>query len=834
MVIFLSCIFVVKTKNIDNKMKKQFARVVLWLFLLGGPAVYAQSGMTDGQVIEYVQQALQQGKDQQTIAMELLSEGASQEQLLRLKSQYSGAATSGSSSQAGAGGAVQDTGTRARKTTVANATDGEAALEGANTDEMKETMKKRQELKVSTASENDVFGRNIFNIDKLTFQPNLNMATPENYRLGPGDEVIVDVWGASQNTMRLEISPDGYVNITNLGPVYLNNMTIKDARQLLKQELGKIYADSANNIQVTLGNIRTIQVNVMGEVRAPGTYALSSLSTVFHALYASGGVSDIGSLRNVQVARGGKTIARLDVYEYIMKGQIQDDIRLQDGDVVIVPTYDELVKITGKVKRPMFYEMKNGESAATLLKCAGGFSSDAYKKSIRVLRKDGKEFSVKTVNDIDYSAFKLIDGDVVTVDSILNRFNNRLEVKGAVYHPGVFELSGSLNTVRQLVEKADGLLGDAFTGRAVLYRERENLTKEVLPVDIEGILKGTSPDIALQKNDILYIPSIHDLQDMGKVTISGEVNKPGSYTYADHMSLEDLVITAGGLKESASLVRVDVSRRIRDPKGTTEPDMIGQNFSFGLKDGFVVDGEAGFELQPYDQVFVRRSPSYNEQVSVTVDGEVLYRGEYTLSTKSERLSSLIQRAGGVSRYAYVRGAKLRRVANEEELRRMEDVVKMVRREIGETLATSLGLKVDSTFTVGIDLEAALANPGSDADLVLREGDVLTVPEYNNTVKVNGAVVMPNTVSYAKGKSVKYYLNQAGGYSANAKKSQKFIIYMNGQVAEVKGSGKKQIEPGCEIVVPNKTKKLNFATVVSNATSFASLATMLASLATMMK
>lgn len=834
MVIFLSCIFVVKTKNIDNKMKKQFARVVMWLFLLGGPAVYAQSGMTDGQVIEYVQQALQQGKDQQTIAMELLSKGASQEQLLRLKSQYSGAATSGSSSQAGAGGAVQDTGTRARKTTVANATDGEAALEGANTDEMKETMKKRQELKVSTAGENDVFGRNIFNIDKLTFQPNLNMATPENYRLGPGDEVIVDVWGASQNTMRLEISPDGYVNISNLGPVYLNNMTIKDARQLLKQELGKIYADSANNIQVTLGNIRTIQVNVMGEVRAPGTYALSSLSTVFHALYASGGVSDIGSLRNVQVARGGKTIARLDVYEYIMKGQIQDDIRLQDGDVVIVPTYDELVKITGKVKRPMFYEMKNGESAATLLKCAGGFSSDAYKKSIRVLRKDGKEFSVKTVNDIDYSAFKLIDGDVVTVDSILNRFNNRLEVKGAVYHPGVFELSGSLNTVRQLVEKADGLLGDAFTGRAVLYRERENLTKEVLPVDIEGILKGTSPDIALQKNDILYIPSIHDLQDMGKVTISGEVNKPGRYTYADHMSLEDLVITAGGLKESASLVRVDVSRRIRDPKGTTEPDMIGQNFSFGLKDGFVVDGEAGFELQPYDQVFVRRSPSYNEQVSVTVDGEVLYRGEYTLSTKSERLSSLIQRAGGVSRYAYVRGAKLRRVANEEELRRMEDVVKMVRREIGETLATSLGLKVDSTFTVGIDLEAALANPGSDADLVLREGDVLTVPEYNNTVKVNGAVMMPNTVSYAKGKSVKYYLNQAGGYSANAKKSQKFIIYMNGQVAEVKGSGKKQIEPGCEIVVPNKTKKLNFATVVSNATSFASLATMLASLATMMK
>lgn len=828
-------------------MRRQFVRLALCLFLLGGSVAYAQSGMTDNQVIEYVQQALQQGKDQQTIAMELLAKGATQEQLLRLKSMYSGstgASTSGSGSLTGEDSSLLGSGSRARKTT-ATGTEEDASefLETSSTnvdksmltEDMQKTIKKRRNLTTVATSENDVFGRNIFNIEQLTFQPNLSMATPENYRLGPGDEVIIDVWGASQNTMRLEISPDGYVNIINLGPVYLNNMTIQDARQLLKQELGKIYADSGNNIQVTLGNIRTIQVNVMGEVMAPGTYSLSSLSTVFHALYVAGGVSDIGSLRNVQVARGGKTFARLDVYEYIMKGQIQDDIRLQDGDVVIVPTYDELVKITGKVKRPMFYEMKNGESAATLLKYAGGFASDAYKKSIRVLRKDGKEFSVKTVNDIDYSAFKLIDGDVISVDSILNRFNNRLEVKGAVYHPGVFELSGSLNTVRQLVEKADGLLGDAFTGRAVLYRERENLTKEVLPVDIQGILNGTSPDIALQKNDILYIPSIHDLQDMGKVTISGEVNKPGSYTYADHMSLEDLVITAGGLKESASLVRVDVSRRIRDPRGTTEPDVIGQNFSFGLKDGFVVDGEAGFELQPYDQVFVRRSPSYNEQVNVTVDGEVLFRGDYTLNTKSERLSSLIQRAGGVSRYAYVRGAKLRRVANEEELRRrMEDVVKMMRREIGDAMANTLGLKVDSTFTVGIDLEAALANPGGDADLVLREGDVLTVPEYNSTVKVNGAVMMPNTVSYAAGKSVKYYLSQAGGYSANAKKSQKFIIYMNGQVAEVKGSGKKQIEPGCEIVVPNKTKKFNFANIVSNATSFASLATMLASLATMMK
>lgn len=820
-------------------MRKQFARLVLWLCLLGGTNVYAQSGMTDSQIIEYAKQAYLEGKDQQTIAMELLAKGATQEQLLRLKSTYSGALESSVSDTEAVTPSASNSDEKVSRARKESNTSEQLQATGAQdasrwSDEMKKSMEKRRGLMIEPAGENDVFGRNIFNIEKLTFQPNLNMATPENYRLGPGDEVIVDVWGASQTTLKLAVSPDGYVNIPNLGPVFLNNMTIKEARRLLKQELSKIYADSGNNIRVTLGNIRTIQVNVMGEVMAPGTYSLSSLSTVFYALYVAGGVSDIGSLRNVQVARGGKTVARLDVYDYIMKGQIQDDIHLQDGDVIIVPTYEELVKITGKVKRPMFYEMKKGESAATLLKYAGGFSSDGYKKSIRVLRQDGKEFSVATVDELNFSTFKLQDGDWVTVDSILNRFKNRLEVKGAVYHPGVYELSGSLNTVRQLVEKADGLLGEAFTARAVLYRERENLTREVLPVDIDGILAGTSPDIVLQKNDVLYIPSIHDLQDMGKVTIGGEVNRPGSYTYADHMSLEDLVITAGGLKESASTVRVDVSRRIRNPKSTTEPDVIGENFSFGLKDGFIVDGEPGFMLQPYDQVFVRRSPSYAEQLNVTIEGEVLYQGDYTLNTKNERLSSLVERAGGVSRFAYVRGAKLRRVANEEELRRMEDVVKMMRREIGAAMANTLGLKVDSTYTVGIDLEAALANPGSDADLVLREGDVLMVPEYNNTVKVNGAVMMPNTVSYAKGKSVKYYLSQAGGYSVNAKKNQKFIIYMNGQVAEVKGSGKKQIEPGCEIVVPNKTKKFNFATIISNATSFASLATMLASLATMMK
>lgn len=820
-------------------MMKRFLKIAFSLMLSVSAVSVSAQTMSDSQVLEYVKQAMQQGMGQEEIAVQLLSRGVTEEQALRVKEMYQqqmGTTTTGSEN-----GTVVST-SRLRQLQERAQKENSMQL-GTNV-----LLPSSSDLTnngvisvigdtlnfVKYNPEDEVFGRSIFNSASLTFEPNINLATPENYRLGPGDEIIIDIWGASQNTIKQEISPDGFINIPNLGLVYLSNKTMKEADELLKQELRKIYADAANNIKVTLGNIRTIQVNVMGEVMFPGTYTLSSFSTVFHALYSAGGVSSIGSLRNVKVARGGSVIVALDVYEYMMKGEIKDDICLQEGDVIIVPAYEALVKITGKVKRPMRYEMKKNESVATLLSYAGGFSSDAYKKTLRVIRQDGSEYSVATVDENNYTNFQVQDGDAVTVDPILDRYTNKLEIKGAVYRPGIYQLSGNLNTVRQLVEKADGLLGEAFTARAVLYRERENLTREVLPVDVVGILNGTVPDIALRKNDILYIPSIHDLQDWGKVTISGEINKPGEYTYADNMTLEDLVITAGGLKDAASIVRVDIARRIRDPKSTTESETTGENYSFALKDGFVIDGQPGFILHPYDQVIVRRSPSYSEQVNVTVNGEVLYSGQYNLRTKNERLSSIIERAGGVNKFAYVRGAKLTRVANAEELKRMEDAIQMIRKEIGDAVANSMGLKVDSTFTVGIDLEAALANPGSDADIVLREGDVINVPEYNNTVKISGAVMMPNTVSFLQGKKVSYYLSQAGGYSSQAKKSKKFIIYMNGQVAEVKGSGKKQIEPGCEIVVPNKTRKFNFANLMSNATSFASLATMVASLANLLK
>lgn len=659
--------------------------------------------------------------------------------------------------------------------------------------------------------------------------------------MGPGDEVIIDIWGTNQATIRDNISPDGYINIEDIGLVYLNGMTVSEATDYLRKELNRIYAgiDSekpVSQIKVTLGDSRTIQVNVMGEVLTPGTYALSSFSSVFHALYRAGGVNDIGSLRAIQLVRGGKPIATIDVYDFIMRGKATDDIRLQEGDVVIVPPYQALVTIEGNVKRPMKYEMKDGENVKTLLKYAGGFSGDAYTRALRMIRQNGREYQVYTIDDIDYSVFPVKDGDKVTAEAILNRFENKLEIKGAVYRPGIYQFGGSLNTVRQLVEKADGLMGDAFTARAVLHRERDNLTREVISVDIKKVLDGTIPDIPLQKNDVLYIPSIHDLQDMGVITVFGEVARPGELPYADNTTLEDIIIQAGGLKESASTVRVDVSRRIKDNKSTDVSSTIGKMYSFSLKDGFVIDGEPGFVLQPYDQVYVRRSPGYQEQANVDITGEVLYDGTYALTNKSERLSDLVKKAGGVTPFAYVKGAKLIRQANDEELKRMEDVFKMMRREMGQANMDSLKLDLDSVYSVGIDLELAMKNPGSSADVVLRAGDKLVVPELSNTVKINGAVMLPNTVAYKDKKSVKYYISQAGGFANNARKSRAFIIYMNGQVAKVKGSGRNMIEPGCEIIVPIKDKngRMNFQTILGIASSIGSLGLTAASIANILK
>lgn len=787
--------------------------------------VMAQTGsMTDNQVIEYVKTATEAGKSQKQIMMELAAKGVTREQAERIKKQYEAQQSMGTELSA------EQLNRQRRQDNSNQLVEGEMDLLEAEMNNPTE--------QTTTEAAQLVFGRNIFNSRNLTFAPSQNLATPANYQLGPGDEVIIDIWGANQNTIRQYISPDGNINIQDIGIVYLNGMSIDEANKYLRKELNKIYSsingdNPQTEIRVSLGQIRTIQVNVMGEVAMPGTYSLSSLSTIFHALYRAGGVNNLGSLRNIRLFRNNKEIATLDIYDFILKGKTLNDSRLQEGDVIIVPPYEMLVDIQGNVKRPMFYEMKKGETVETLINYAGSFTGNAYTKNVRMTRQNGREYQIYTIDDIDYSVFKLMDGDVVSISAMLDRYENKLEIKGAVYRPGIYQFSGQLNTVKQLIEKADGIKGDAFLARAVLHREREDLTKEVIQVDLKKILNGEIPDIPLQRNDELYIPSIHDLQDLGTIRVFGEVARPGEFPFAENTTLEDIIIQAGGLRESASTVKVDISRRIKNNKSTEISSSIGEMFTFALKDGFVIDGEPGFKLKPYDQVYVRRSPSYQPQVNVIVEGEALYNGTYALTTKSERLSDLVQKAGGTTPFAFVRGSKLMRRANEEEMRRMANVVEIMQREMGGS-TDSLKLEFESIYSVGIDLEMALKYPGSDADIVLREGDRLIIPELINTVKINGAVMMPNTVSYNSKMDVKDYISQAGGYANGARKSKAFIVYMNGQVAEVKGSGRHQIEPGCEIIVPikdkNKADKWNLQSILGIASSIGSLGLTAASVA----
>ena len=806
---------------------KKLISLFVFSLVLTTVNVWAQA-MSDDQVVEYVKTATAAGKSQKQIMTELAAKGVTRAQAERIKKRYEEQKASEQTM-----GAVAKNRLRHSTDVSQEVSEGDMDLIAAEIGDPTEQ---------STAdAQNVVFGRNIFNSKNLTFAPSQNIATPANYKLGPGDEVIIDIWGANQNTIRQIISPDGYINVDNLGLVYLNGMSVSEADKYLRKELNKIYSgiignDPTSEIKVTLGQIRTIQINVMGEVAVPGTYSLSSLSTIFHALYRAGGVSNLGSLRNISLMRNGKKVANVDIYDFILKGKTMSDVRLQEGDVIIVPPYEMLVDIQGNVKRPMYYEMKNGETVQTLIEYAGNFSGDAYTKNLRVTRQNGQEYQIFTVDNIDYSVFKLMDGDVLNIGAMLDRFANRLEIKGAVYRPGIYQYSGQVNTVKLLVEKAEGIMGDAFLGRAVLHREREDLTKEVIQVDLKNILNGTKPDIALQRNDVLYIPSIHDLQDLGTITVFGEVARPGDFPFAENTTLEDIIIQAGGLKESASSVRVDVSRRIKDSKGTQVSKEIGQMFSFALKDGFVVDGEQGFKLQPYDQIFVRRSPAYQTQVNVKVRGEVLYEGTYALTQKSERVSDLLAKVGGLTPYAYAKGARIVRKMNAEERFRMQSVLDMAKQSAEGSDSINISkLELGDVYPVGINLEKAIKNPGSDADIILREGDELIIPEYNNTVRISGSVMYPNTVSYSSKKPLSYYIEQAGGYGTDAKKNKAYIIYMNGEVKKANSNNSKLIQPGCEIIVPSKEKnQFKLQNILSIATTSASLATMIASIANILK
>ncbi|MCI6618177.1 MAG: SLBB domain-containing protein [Prevotella sp.] len=834
-------------------------RLILYtlLMLLFPAGVMAQSSMTDDQVMQFVIKEHAAGTSQAQIVTKLMQNGVDIAQIRRVRKKYDrqinnrglGVVADESVSTAEdrmrkANGEkkknqdkrsnyqlktndtangfadIEQNDERTRMLTELNGLVPDSTLQQSYMEEEQQRKGKR------------VFGRDIFNQKNLSFEPNMNIATPQNYQLGPGDAVFIDIYGASQKTINATVSPDGDVTIPGFGPVQVSGLTVGQANARLRATLGARY--SSSKVRLTVGQTKTITVNIMGEVKVPGTYTLSAFSSVFRALYMAGGPNDIGTLRNIKVFRRNRLIAVVDVYDYILNGKASN-IHLSDEDVIAVGPYDCLVNMTGKVKRPMYYEMRKNESVGSLIKYAGGFASDAYTKSVRIIRKTGRKYAVFNVDEFDMSSFHIADGDSVNVDSIIPRYENTVELKGAVFRPGLYQIGSSINSVRTLLTQAEGVTEDAFTAHAVMHRMKADRTLEVIPVDIDGIMSGQVADIPLRENDVLFVPTKQAMMQQQTITIHGEVHYPGIYQYADNQTIEDFILQAGGLKETASTVKVDVARRIENPKAVVTDSIIAKTYSFALKDGFVIDGEPGFKLMPYDEVYVRKSPGYSAQKNITVEGQIMFEGTYTLTSKDERLSSIISKAGGLKDKAYVQGARLERRITHDERLRMQTVLKMLQGQRGEKDTLDIGkLNLGDTYYVGIELDKALKTPGGDADLVLREGDRIIIPEYNGTVKISGEVMYPNTVAYEKGKSASWYIDQAGGWGNRAKKSHTIIIYMNGTVARVGHNAK--IRPGCEIVVPGKPKRDNNAISqwLGIGTSVASIATMIATIVNLAK
>ena len=850
-------------------MKRLFIMISM-IVAMAGNAI-AQS-MSDDQVISFVVKEQQKGTSQSQIVTKLMQQGVTIDQIRKVRQKVERQKKNqglGTQDITGESNRLRENNTSTSNQTISpyRIKDGNYTRHTYDTNDqeymlmqnelndfmpdsttMAEQAMYRRLADNQISNRNKVFGRDIFNNPRLNFEPNMNIATPQNYRLGPGDAVYVDIYGASQKTIESTITPDGTIVIEGYGPIELSGLTVNQANSKLKATLGARYKSS--KVKLTVGQTKTISVNVMGEVMTPGTYTLSAFATVFHALYMAGGTNSIGTLRNIKVFRNNRQVTTVDIYDYILNGKMTGNIRLAEGDVIVVGPYDCLVSISGKVKRPMYYEMKQTESLASLMKYSGGFTGDAYKKSVRVVRKSGTQYSVFNVGEFDMSSFRMSDEDSVSVDSILPRYSNMVEVRGAVFRPGMYQMGGEVETVRTLIQQAEGVTEDAFTAHAVMHRLKPDRTLEVIQVDVDGIMNGRVADIPLKNEDVLYIPSKKELQEDLTLTIHGEVMYPGIYKYADNETLEDLVLQAGGLKETASLMKVDVARRIVDQRLTTSSDTIAHTFSFALKDGFVIDGEPGFVLKPYDEIYVRKSPGFYKQQNVYVEGEVLFAGTYTLSKKNERVSEIIKKAGGLSNMAYPQGARLERRLTNLERKRVAEIMKLQREQREDEirsqaiksgksisdlkqLASTDNYEIPDFYPVGIELDKAIANPGSDADIVLREGDRLTVPVYNGTVKINGEVMYPNTVAYKEGKGINYYIDLAGGFSGKAKKSRTYIIYMNGDVAKA-GHGVK-VKPGCEIVVPQKSmSKMSTAESISLISGTASIAAMIATIANLLK
>ena len=780
------------------------------------------AAMTDQQVITYIKQQTALGKTEQQIGRELVARGVTPEQVNRIK-----AAQKTTPSTI----AVDPAGLDRKTLNLRQSETNEEVVLEADID--------NDEAHNDNPSENraqEIFGHRVFNSRNLTFEPNENTATPQNYRLGPGDEIVIDIWGVSEDHLRHTITPEGNIMIAQLGPLYLNGLTISEANDHIRSAFASKYSgvdSESTDISVTLGQLRTIQVDIMGEVSLPGTYRLSSFSNVFHALYKAGGINNIGSMRNVEVYRNGRRIATVDIYDFLFNGKQQGNIRLQEGDMIMVPPYSQLVTVEGNVKRPMRYELKADEKLADAIEYAGGFSSDAYTDMVKVARTSGREKELFNVATDEFKSYPLHDGDIVTIGTALDRYSNRVELRGAAMRPGLYSLGSGIKTVRDLINNAEGLAEDAYTARAILYREADDLTLISQAIDLGALMAGTAPDIPLRRNDVLVISSVKDIFERGGFTISGRVANPGTYPYAENTTIEDLILAAGGLLEGAS-AKVDVSRRINDPMATASESQIAEIYSFTLKDGLIIGNGNKFILKPYDVVEVRKSPNYVAQQFVSLDGEVTFSGNYVLQKRNERLTTLINRAGGLTPEAYVRGAHVMRRMTEDEKAARDETLRLAMNSSGADSISVRKLQVSDYYSVGIDLEKALANPGSSHDLIMRAGDRLFVPELISTVKISGDVMVPNTVTYQKGLKVKDYVNLAGGFGNRANKGKIFIVYMNGMVARAKRNT--PIEPGCQIIVPSKPDKKGFdwGKALTISSSVGTLGTMAAAIASLFR
>ena len=827
---------------------------------------FAQS-MSDDQVIQFVQKEQAAGSSQQDIVQKLLKKGVTVDQLRRLKKKVEAQQSQMGAVDLSTAGARVDQGASRQRTNKEKALEkmqqqngfmirSQYANQGKTRDEQLAEM--NEEIAFMDIDsliyyqnyfrdENQVFGRNIFNNHQLTFEPSQNIATPANYRLGAGDKVIIDVWGASQTSIESTISPDGVVVVEGVGPIKLAGLSVQQATSVVKSKLGQYYADCKFSLSV--GAVRSIQVQVVGEVVAPGTYTLSSLSSAFNALYLAGGINDIGTLRDIKVYRGGKNIAVIDVYDYLLNGNMAGDVRLQDNDVIVVGPYDCLVNVRGKVKRPMFYEMKTGENVKQVLTFAGGFAGDAYTKNVRLTRKAGSEYSMHTVDEFQSAAFQVMDGDSIFVDSVVARFSNMVEVRGAVMHAGQFQLGGEIQTVRGLLQAAEGLREDAYRTRAVMHRQKDDLSLEMVTVDVDGIMEGRVPDIALKKGDVLFVPSVIEMKGEQTLTIAGEVLYPGTYHYAENTTIGDLILQAGGLTDAASLAKVDVFRRIYDANSTENTGEMAETFSFAL-DADLHVADSSFTLKPYDVVAVRRSPTYSEQRSVSVTGCVNFEGQYSMTSKSYRLTDLVKAAGGITAIGYTKGARLNRVMTPDERLQRESSLRAAQIQLYEEAMQSdkdynmaqadslLQMKMDlgATYPVAVNLDKAMENPGGPEDIVLREGDQLVIPQFSNTVKVSGEVSYPISMNFKKGESLKYYIKRAGGYGNRAKKKGVYAIYMNGSVEKLNHHSGKAVQPGCEIVVPTKKQSNRMSTgeVMAIASGSASLASVVVALISILR